>query len=80
MQLHGETAIEEGDNAFRVQPNDIAIFDGRQPFNAMNSEGGRRVVAVIPRAMITSRAPWLSQRPLYRFSNSRFLDLAPGVG
>lgn len=76
MQLHGETAIEEDDNAFRVQPNDIAIFDGRQPFNAMNSEGGRRVVAVIPRAMITSRAPWLSQRPLYRFSNSRFLDLA----
>jgi AraC-like DNA-binding protein len=76
MQLHGETAIEQNDNTFRVRPNDIAIFDSREPFNALNSEGGRRVVAVIPRAMINSRAPWLNQRPLYRFSNSRFLDLA----
>jgi AraC family transcriptional regulator, positive regulator of tynA and feaB len=76
MQLHGETAIEQNDNAFRVRPNDIAIFDGRQPFNALNSEGGRRVVAVVPRAMINSRAPWLSRQPLYRFPNSRFLDLA----
>jgi AraC-like DNA-binding protein len=76
LQVHGQTAIEQDDDTFVVQPNDIAIFDGRQPFNAVNSDGGRRIVAVMPRAMINSRAPWLSRRPLYRFSSSRFLDLA----
>lgn len=76
MQLHGHTAIAQDDDRFLVQPNDIAIFDSREPFSAENSDAGRRVVAVIPRAMLNSHAPWLRQRPLYKFTNSRFLDLA----
>lgn len=77
MQLRGQTAITQDDDSFLVQSKDIAIFDGRQPFSASNSENGRRAVAVIPREMINSRVPVLRQRPLHRLaSNSRFLDLA----
>lgn len=76
MQVRGSTAIAHRDDEFLVEHNDVAIFDGRQPFSANNSEGARRVVAVVPRAMIDSRAPWLLQRPLQRLAaNSRFLDL-----
>jgi len=78
MQVRGHTAIDHrDDDSFIVAPNDIGIFDGRQTFNAKNSDQGQRVVAVLPRALIQSRAPWLGQRPLCRLpATSRFLDLA----
>jgi AraC-like DNA-binding protein len=77
LQVRGQTAFSRNDDSFIVQPHDIAIFDSRQPYSAHNSAEGRRVVAIIPRAMINLRAPWLRRRPLHRIaSNSRFLDLA----
>ena len=77
MQMRGQTAITESDNQFVCQRNDIALFDGRQAFNARNSQDGRRVAAVVPHALINARAPWLQERSLHRLpSNSRFLDLA----
>jgi AraC-like DNA-binding protein len=42
----------------------------------MLTNDGYRAVAVVPRTMLNSRAPWLRQRALYKFSNSHFLDLA----
>ncbi|HKS86886.1 MAG TPA: helix-turn-helix domain-containing protein [Pseudolabrys sp.] len=77
MQVGGATSIEQNDASFSVQPQDVAIFDGTQPFTAYNSDGGQRIVAVIPRAMLDYRAPWVSQRKIHRFdSDTRFLDLA----
>ncbi len=77
MQVGGHTAIDHNDDSFVVQRNDVAIFDGKQPFSARNSEGARRIAAVVPRTMIDSRASWLRSRPLRRLpSNSKFLDLA----
>lgn len=77
MQARGQTAISQAGNSFVVKANDIAIFDGTQEFNAEQSDGGRRVVAVIPRAILKLRAPRLGERPLRRLdANSRFIDFA----
>jgi len=77
MQIEGTTGIEKDDDRFTVQPDDIAIFAGTQPFVAHNSRGGRRVVAVIPRDTIDTRTPWLRKHPIHRLdSRTRFLDLA----
>ena len=76
LQLRGLTAMEQSGEAVSFGRNDIVISDCRRPFRAMLSNDGCRAVAVVPRAMVNSRAPWLRQRPVYKFSNSRFLDLA----
>ena len=76
MQLRGQTAIEQGDEHVTFRRNDIVISDCRQPFRAMLSNDGCRAIAVVPRAMVNSRAPWLHRRAVYKFSSSHFLDLA----
>jgi AraC family transcriptional regulator, positive regulator of tynA and feaB len=76
LQVRGETAISHDDDRFVLRPNEVGAFNGRQPFTASNSDGARRVVAVLPLPLVMSRVPWLRARPLYRLeSNSRFLDL-----
>jgi AraC-like DNA-binding protein len=56
--------------------NDICISDGRLPFRA-DMHAGRRAFAVIPRAMIDRRAPWLRRGPLHKLdAASPFVDLA----
>jgi AraC family transcriptional regulator, positive regulator of tynA and feaB len=77
LQQQGRTAIEQGGETFTLQRNDIAISDGRHPFRADFSGGGRRAVVAIPHDMIHRRAPWLGQRPLHRIAASaRFAHLA----
>jgi AraC-like DNA-binding protein len=77
LQVHGRTVIEQSDETFTFQRDDIAISDGRQPFRADFSEAGRRAIAAIPREMLDRRAPWLRRRPLHRLAaNSQFVDLA----
>jgi AraC family transcriptional activator of tynA and feaB len=76
LQLRGQAVISQGDETHVFQPNDIAISDGQRPFRAALSDGGR-AIAVVPRAMIDRRAPWLRRSPLHKLaSNSRFVDLA----
>jgi AraC family transcriptional regulator, positive regulator of tynA and feaB len=76
LQLRGETVINQGGETVAFRRNDIVLSDCRHPFRAVLSNDGRRAVAVLPRAMVNSRAPWLCQRPLHRIPDSRFLDLA----
>lgn len=77
LQVSGKAVIEQGDETFTYHPNDISISDGRYPFRADLPGAGARAIAVIPRAMIDRRAPWLSRRPLHRLAaTSRFVDLA----
>ena len=70
------TAIDQCDNSVAFHRNDIVISDCRHPFRAMLSNDGCRAIAVVPHAIVNSRAPWLRRRALYKFSNSHFLDLA----
>jgi AraC family transcriptional activator of tynA and feaB len=77
LQLRGQTTIQQCDESVAFRRNDIVISDCRQPYRAMLSNDGCRAVAVLPRAMVNSRAPWLRHRPVHRLpSNARFLDLA----
>jgi|SRR6476646_2566873 AraC-like DNA-binding protein len=76
LQLRGFTAIDQCDDSVAFHRNDIVISDCRHPFRAMLSNDGCRAIAVVPHAIVNSRAPWLRRRALYKFSNSRFLDLA----
>ena len=76
LQLRGQTLINQCGETIAFGRNDIVMSDCRQPFRAKLSNDGYRAIAVLPRAMLNARAPWLSQRPLYHFTNSRFLDLA----
>jgi AraC-like DNA-binding protein len=77
LQMRGRTVFEQGGEVVTLEPNDIAILDGRRPFRAGFSEGGRRAVAKLPRQMLDHRAPWLRRRPLHRIpAGAQFADLA----
>jgi len=76
LQVRGQTAIDQCNENITFRSNDIVISDCRRPFRATLSNDGYRAIAVVPRAMINSRAPWLHRRAVYKFANSHFLDLA----
>jgi len=76
LQLRGQTVINQSDQTVAFGRNDIVLSDCRHPFRAKLSNDGYRAIAVLPRAIVDSRAPWLRRRAVYRFTNSRFLDLA----
>jgi len=76
LQLRGQTVMDQCSESVSFGRNDIVLSDCRRPFRATLSNDGCRAVAVVPRAMVNSRAPWLRQRALYKFSNSHFIDLA----
>ena len=75
LQLSGQTVSVMGDETTVFNANDMALYDGREPFHGMHS--GRRAIAVVPRALMDRRAPWLRQRRSHKLvSNSPFVDLA----
>jgi AraC family transcriptional regulator, positive regulator of tynA and feaB len=77
LQLSGQTISEVNGETVVFNPNDIGIYDGRQTFRAAHS--GRRAIAVLPRAMIDQRAPWLRQSVSLKLtSDSPYADLVRG--
>lgn len=75
LQLAGQTVSSMNDEIFTFNANDIGVYDGRQPFRSMH--GGRRAIAVLPRAMIERRAPWLTRRTHHQLdADSPFAELA----
>ena len=77
LQMDGRTIFEQDGDVITLHPDDIALLDGRRPFRADFSAGGRRAVAKVPRQMLDHRAPWLGRRPLHRIpAGARFADLA----
>ena len=75
LQLSGQTVSSMNDETFTFTANDIGIYDGRQPFRSMH--GGRRAIAVLPRAMLERRAPWLARSPHRQLAaDSPFAELA----
>ena len=75
LQLAGQTVSSMNDEIFTFNANDIGVYDGRQPFRSMH--GGRRAIAVLPRAMIERRAPWLTRRTHHKLAaDTPFAELA----
>ena len=76
-QVHGQSVIHQCGASLAFNPSDICISDGRHPFRADMNGAGCRAFAVIPRAMIDRRAPWLRPSPLHKLNAaSPFVDLA----
>lgn len=61
LQLVGRTSIIQGDAAFHLDADEIAIVDTNRPFELQFSSDVERIVAVLPRASIESRIPWLKR-------------------
>ena len=77
LQLQGQTLINQCDDSAALDCNDIVLSDCRRPYSATLSNDGLRAVAVLPRPMVNSRAPWLSQRALHKIpQSSQYIDLA----
>src|ERR1044072_2567421 len=77
LQLAVQTVSSMNDEIYTFNANDIGVYDGRQPFRSMH--GGRRAIAVLPRAMIERRAPWLTRRTHHQLdAASPFAELARG--
>ncbi len=73
LQLDGRTVSARGEEIIELDAGDIGFCDGRRPFQARFA--GRCAVALVPRAMIEQRAPWLRNRPHLKVaSNGRFAE------
>jgi AraC-like DNA-binding protein len=76
-QVKGRSLIDQCADSFVFNPDDICISDGTKPFRCEMPDHGYRAFAVIPRAMIDRRAPWMLRRPLHKLdARSPFVDLA----
>lgn len=64
LQLSGVSQMQQCGRTCELQAGDIGIVDGSRPFSVTFPQAVDRVVAVIPSAMLNSRAPWLRERPI----------------
>ena len=72
LQLSGETVSFRGEEAIQLYAGDIG-FCAPRPYRAVH--GGRCAIAMVPRAMMERRAPWLRGRPHRKLaSNARFAN------
>lgn len=77
LQRRGQSRIEQGGDVFALDPGEIAIVDGQQPFRIGFPGPVSRVLAVIPRATLDLRAPWLRRAPARKvMRHSSYADLA----
>jgi AraC-like DNA-binding protein len=74
LQLSGQTISVVGEEVMKLDPGDIG-FCVDVPYQG--EYAGRCAIAMVPRAMIERRAPWLRGRPRggKLASNARFADL-----
>lgn len=66
LQRHGIGRMQQCGRICELHAGDIGIVDGARPFSVDFPGSVRRIVAVIPSAMLHGRAPWLRQRPIGR--------------
>jgi AraC-like DNA-binding protein len=77
FQHSGQSRISQDDDAFLLDPGEIAILDGQKPFRVAFPAPVRRVIAVIPRRTLDTRAPWLRKAPFRKLATrSPYGDLA----
>jgi AraC family transcriptional regulator, positive regulator of tynA and feaB len=77
LQCQGRCHITQGsDDAFFLDPGEIAVVDGQKPFRVSFVSPVRRVLAVVPKTTLDMRIPWLRNIPHRRISaDSEFADL-----
>ncbi|MBZ6078223.1 helix-turn-helix domain-containing protein [Microvirga puerhi] len=77
FQIHGRSQISQADEAFILEPGEIAILDGQRPFRVSFPTQVQRVLAVMPRTLLERRAPWLRKGTIRKIgSDSPYADLA----
>jgi AraC family transcriptional activator of tynA and feaB len=76
LQRSGLSRMHQGGEVCELRPGDIGLVDGTRPFRVDFPEKVDRVVAVIPHALLHSRAPWLDNRPLNRMDGTAPLSAA----
>ena len=77
LQRRSQGVIEQCGQSFTYQTNDVGLSDLSLPFRTVHADGGRRIVAVVPRELIDRRAPWVAKTALRKFAgNSAYADLA----
>lgn len=77
LQRCGQSRIAQDDDAVALESGEIAILDGNRPFRVSFPGQVSRILALIPRPVLESRAPWLRRQPLHKVALAApFLDLA----
>jgi AraC family transcriptional activator of tynA and feaB len=76
LQRSGLSRMFQNDEVCELHPGDVGLVDGTRPFRVEFPEQVDRVVAVIPHALLRSRAPWLNGRPLNRMAGDSSLSIA----
>lgn len=77
LQRSGQSHITQDDTTFTLDPGEVAILDGDRPFRVAFPGRVSRILALIPRATLQARAPWLRHtRSLKLAGAAAFLDLA----
>jgi hypothetical protein len=64
LQRRGQSRITQDGDPFPLDPGEIAVVDGQKPFRIGFPAPVSRIIAVIPRKTLDTRAPWLRDRPL----------------
>jgi AraC-like DNA-binding protein len=64
LQRSGTGRMEQNGASCELQAGDIGIVDGARPFSVAFPNAVDRAIAVIPSALLHSRAPWLRDRPI----------------
>lgn len=59
LQQRGRSGLEQGDGPCWLEPGEIGIVDGTRPFRVSFPTAVSRLLAVVPRQRIETRAPWL---------------------
>lgn len=63
LQQRGRSLITQDDDAFPLDPGEIAVVDGQRPFRVVFPDRVSRILAVVPKAALDTRAPWLPKIP-----------------
>ncbi|MBJ6124845.1 helix-turn-helix domain-containing protein [Microvirga splendida] len=70
LQHRGQSQISQGDAVFLLDAGEIAILDGQRPFRVGFPTHVQRVLAVIPRKSLDTRAPWLRKGSVRKIVSS----------
>jgi AraC family transcriptional activator of tynA and feaB len=76
LQRRGQSRITQDGDPFPLDPGEIAVVDGQRPFRIGFPAPVSRIIAVIPRKTLDTRAPWLRDKPLRKIAaGSLYSDL-----
>ena len=77
LQRRGRSGLTQGGREFWLEPGEIAVMDGTQPFRVTFPGPVSRILAVVPRRTLDARAPWIRRSGLQHIAaSSPFADLA----